>query len=136
MIRMTLIEIISKLAPMIASNPQVHAMWLEGSYATGKQHEGSDIDVWLDVDDGSFEASVSDFREKLARLVNIEKETTRGVYSTNPRLMKQTFILEGFPEGQDIELDLQEHSRQFLFSRKENAIKVLFDKDDTIKWTD
>lgn len=133
---MTLIEIITMLAPMVAKNPHVHAMWLEGSYATSKQHDGSDIDVWLDVDDNSFERCVNDFREKLAQLVEIKMETTRGIYSSNPKLMKQTFILEGFSEGQDIELDLQEHSRQFVFSKNDNAVKVLFDKDETIKWKD
>lgn len=131
---MTLMLIINELAPRIAHNPNVHAMWIEGSYATGKHHEGSDIDVWLDVDDMTFESCLNDFRAKLSDIITINKETTRGIYSKNPKLMKQTFILEGFPEGQNIELDLQEHSRQFVFSKKEHAILVLFDKDGTINW--
>lgn len=134
--RLELPEIVDKLAPLVAENPNVHAMWLEGSYATGKNHEGSDIDVWLDVDDGFFDVSLDDFRSKLTQIVKIKSETTRGIYSDNPKLMKQTFILEGFPEGQDIELDLQEHSRNFVFSHNKHVIKVLFDKDNTVKWDD
>jgi len=133
---MTLFEIITNITPLVVQNPKVHAMWLEGSYATGKQHEGSDIDVWLDVDDGTFDECIDDFRDKLARITKIESETTRGIYSNEPKLIKQTFMLEGFSEGQDIELDLQEHSRKFTFSQKHNAVKVLFDKDNTIQWTD
>ena len=133
---MTLLEIINKLAPLVEQNPKVHAMWLEGSYATGKNHEGSDIDVWLDVDDSTFDECIDDFRSKLKTIVEIESESSRGVYSSEPRLTKQTFVLEGFADGQDIELDLQEHSRKFVFSRKEHVIKVLFDKDHTIRWRD
>src|SRR5690606_7928477 len=128
-----LLEIINKLAPLIAENPNVHAMWLEGSYATGKNHGGSDIDVWLDVDEGSFDSCLDDFRKKLGQIVKIRQEATRGIYSDNPKLMKQTFILEGFLEGQDIELDLQEHSRYFVFSHNKHVLKILFDKDKTIK---
>ena len=133
---MSLIKIIEELAPKIEANPQVHVMWLEGSYATGKHNAQSDIDVWLDVDDGSFDSCLADFRLKLQGLAEIEKEIARGIYSESPKLMKQTFILKGFPEGQHIELDLQEHSRRFKFSRKEHTLKILFDKDQTIQWND
>jgi len=131
---MGLLEIIEKLAPEMEKNPCVHAMWLEGSYATGKFTEKSDIDVWLDVDDGTFKECVTDFREKLSQIVEIKKEETRGIYSEDPKLMKQTFYLKDFPEGQVVELDLQEHSRDFKFSKKNNTIKVLFDKNNTIQW--
>lgn len=131
---MDLFEIITKITPEIEKNPYVHAMWLEGSYATGKNNEQSDIDVWMDVDDDTFEQCVNDFRQKLAEVITIQSETTKGIYSIDPRLYKQTFILQGYKDGQDIELDLQEHSRNFVFSRSEHTIKVLFDKDQTIMW--
>ena len=108
----------------------------EGSYASEKNSQQSDIDVWLDVDDGSFERCLADFRQKQSRLVDIERETIRSIYSDSPKLTKQTFVLCGYPPGQDIELDLQEHSRDFKFSQKEHAMKVLFDKDQTIQWDD
>ena len=133
---MDLLTVIERIAPEIERNPKVHAMWLEGSYATGKNNPESDIDVWLDVDDGSFDDCLADFRQKLGGLVEIERETARGIYSDSPKLMKQTFVLRGFPPGQDIELDLQEHSRRFRFSRKDHVVKVLFDKDQTIQWDD
>ena len=132
--RTDLLGVVRSLADEVAKNPHVHAMWIEGSYATGEHTDQSDIDVWLDVDDGSFESCVQDFRLKLQALVEIERETTQGIYCDSPKLMKQTFVLRGFPEGQNIELDLQEHSRQFRFSRDHHVIEVLFDKDQTIQW--
>jgi hypothetical protein len=40
---MNLLDIIN------ATVPTVYVMWLEGSWATGKNNEHSGIDVWLDV---------------------------------------------------------------------------------------
>ncbi len=131
---MKLLKTIEKIAPEIQKNPKIHAMWLEGSYATGKFHEKSDIDVWLDVDDGAFEKVFNYFRQKLQQIGDIDREESRGLYSDNPKLAKQTFHLDGFPKEQVIELDLQEHSRKFVFSKNEHTIKVLFDKDQTINW--
>ncbi len=131
---MNLEEIVNKLSLDMQKNRHVHAMWLEGSYATGLHNEQSDIDVWMDIDDGMFEHVVFIFRKHLEKLGKIDWKETRGLYSENPKLMKFTFHLEGFPEEQVIELDLQEHSRKFIFSKREHTIKLLFDKDNTIQW--
>lgn len=131
---MTLYDVIFKIAPRIAMLEYVHAMWLEGSWATGKNNDESDIDVWLDVDDGTFNSSISYFRNALQSVDAIDWEKSKGVYSDNPKLQKHTFHLAGFPEPQCIELDLQEHSRGFIFDRNEHVIKVMFDKDKTIRW--
>ena len=76
---MNLSEIVETIANKIQTEPFIHAMWLEGSYATGKFNEQSDIDVWLDVDEGEFERSVDSFRKVLSEIVAIDRETTRGV---------------------------------------------------------
>ncbi len=131
---MTLSEIVEKIARKLQTSSLIYAMWLEGSYASGTFNEYSDIDVWLDVKDGSFNESIAVFRQTLSEIVDIDHETTRGVYSESPKLSKQTFFLKDFPAGQVIELDLQEHSRKFIFSKSEHVIKVLFDKDGTIIW--
>lgn len=130
---MTLKDAISQIAPQVAKSKHIHAMWLEGSWATGKNHDESDIDVWLDVDDGTFEESISVFREALRTAYFIDWEKPNGVYSQDPKLQKHTFHLEGFPVPQRIELDLQEHSRNFVFQRDEHTIVVMFDKNGTIR---
>ena len=131
---MDLLEVIERIKPELEKNKNIHAMWIEGSWATGKNNEHSDIDVWLDVDDGAFEQTVAYFRNCLSDVGPIDYETSRGVYSLDPKLLKYTFHLTCFPKEQVIELDLQEHSRNFIFSRHEHVIKVLFDKDGTIQW--
>ncbi len=122
------------IVPALSEDTSIHAMWLEGSWATGKNNEHSDIDVWLDVADGHFDQCIDSFRNELMKIGKINWEKSRGVYSDQPRLAKHTFHLAGFPEEQRIELDLQEHGRDFIFDKSLHTIKILFDKDNTIKW--
>ena len=125
-----------KIAPQVKKNPHVHAMWLEGSYATGDFNEQSDIDVWLDVDDGTVEYCAKDFRKNISKVIGINSEESYKNYSIKPKLSKYTFYLNEFPKEQAVELDIQEHNRMFKFTKGENVIKVLFDKDGSIQWKD
>lgn len=131
---MTLLDIVQMIAPVLKENVNIHAMWLEGSWATGKNNGNSDIDVWLDVRDSTFDDCFALFREELSKIGKIDWEESRGVYSGEPLLAKRTFHLEGFPKEQVVELDLQEHSREFKFDKQQNVIKVIFDKEQTIQW--
>jgi predicted nucleotidyltransferase len=131
---MTLVEIVEAVSRALKDDPRVHAMWLEGSYATGRFEHQSDIDVWLDVDDDSFDYCVRTFRSVLSTVNGIRAEHSRGIYSTHPKLAKHLFFLDGHSDEQRIEVDLQEHSRQFVFSKTDHALEVLFDKDGVIRW--
>jgi predicted nucleotidyltransferase len=133
---MTLLEVIQRISPGLENESAINAMWLEGSWATSKNNEHSDIDVWLDVKDGTFEACIDAFRSLLSKNWTIDWEKSRGIYSKAPKLQKHTFHLKGLPEEQRIELDLQENSRKFKFDKNEHIIKVLFDKNNTIQWID
>lgn len=131
---MTLPEIVGNVASEIKYNPKIHAMWLEGSYVTGKFNEKSDIDVWLDVDDEMFEGSFNAVRKVLQDLRVLRKYEELNYYSKDPVLAKAKFYLADKTDDQRIELDIQPHSRQFKFSKVEHKIKILFDKDATIQW--
>ena len=131
---MTLFDVIKNIAPTVAQIDHIHVMWLEGSWATGKNNNKSDIDVWIDVDDNTFTECIDAFRDALKVIGVIDWEESRGVYSYDPKLQKHTFHLLGFPHPQRIELDLQDHSRNFVFDANKHIIKVIFDKDHTIRW--
>lgn len=132
---MDLLTVIKQIAPELEKEPNIHALWLEGSWATGNNNEHSDIDVWLDIDDGTFSEVIDKFREAIVAIGDIDWEKSRGMYSRDPNLVKHTFHLSGYPEQQMIEVDMQEHSREFVFKRGESVLKVIFDKDNTIKWS-
>ena len=131
---MELPEIINRVSTGIKKSPLIHAMWLEGSYATGEFNQSSDIDVWFDVSDGAFDDCIAIFRQALASVVEISNESNeKGVYSQKPKLQKHTFYLQGFSPENCIELDLQEHSRNFDFSQSDHVVKVLFDKSGVVE---
>ena len=130
-----LLEVVEKAATKIQESSLVYAMWLEGSWATGKNNEHSDIDVWMDIEDGSFDECIVIFRNALLEIGTIDWEDSKGMYAKMPNLVKHTFHLSGFPEEQTIEFDMQEHSRDISFEEGSDVIKVLFDKDRTIKWS-
>jgi predicted nucleotidyltransferase len=131
---MNLLDVINTIAPALANDENINALWIEGSWATGKNNDMSDIDVWIDVEDNSFEACIAQFRAALSDVGTIDWEKSRGVYSEKPKLQKHTFHLQGFPEAQRIELDLQQHSRKFIFKRDEHTMQPIFDKADVIRW--
>lgn len=74
-------EIIELLSVSLKESPRIHAMWLEGSYATGKFNEQSDIDVWLDVNDGAFDEYISTFRQALASVIEIAYESGKKAFT-------------------------------------------------------
>jgi predicted nucleotidyltransferase len=131
---MSLQEIIAKIQTRIEGAENIHAMWLEGSYATGDAHVESDIDVWVDIDDGSFPETFKIFKEALDEHNLLRSYEDFHVYSKNPLLAKAKFYLLGKNDNQRIELDMQPHSRNFIFSKQEHQIRVLFDKDNTVRW--
>jgi predicted nucleotidyltransferase len=49
-------EILAYLQAKLEPHPHVHALWLEGADARNKVDEYSDIDLWLDVEDGHEES--------------------------------------------------------------------------------
>ncbi|CAN5653216.1 hypothetical protein BH23PAT2_BH23PAT2_07950 [soil metagenome] len=131
---MTLLDVIQRIAPGLNENNNIYAMWIEGSWATGKNNDGSDIDVWLDVANDTFDVCIDAFRDELVRIGTIDWEKSRGIYSEQPKLTKHTFHLQNFSEKQVVELDLQEKSRDFIFNKDEHTIKIIFDKNHSIKW--
>lgn len=129
-----LFTIVESIVPTLERSNRIHAMWIEGSWATRSNTESSDIDVWLDIEDGTFGECVELFRRALEDTGKIDWEASKGIYSEQPKLYKHTFHLLDFPIQQRIEVDLQEHSRRFIFDPDLHTIIVLIDKGETIKW--
>lgn len=131
---MTLTEIILKLRPALEKLPYIHAMWVEGSYATGLFRIDSDIDVWLDVDKEAFSNAYNEFVSAVEALGELRSEEELVNYSQEPYLAKTKLYLKDKTDEQRIELDLQAHGRSFVFSRSNNPVITIFDKTDVIKW--
>lgn len=118
------------LAPISA----VRALWLEGSFAAGTADDLSDIDVWLDVDDGHFDDALDWVAEILRRLGPLDLDYPRP--HPHPLICQRFFHLVGTPEALTIDVCAQAHSRNFAFTLDvvHEVPLVLFDKTGVIRF--
>ncbi len=108
-------DIIKAIEDGLKNNPAVFAFWLEGADSTGRVDAYSDIDVWLDVQDGE-EAAVFDAIEKaLSGLGNID--FSYQPEQSHPLIKQKELHLEGTPEYLVIDICIQSHSRDYEFVR-------------------
>lgn len=131
---MSLIEILLKAKPMIRESAVINALWIEGSYATGRFNAESDIDVWLDIPPGKQQQALSDFEKALCTVTKLREITSLRVYSDSPKLVKAKLYIDGESDDNRIELDMQESSRGYIFDRVLDDVVVLFDKVEVIKY--
>ena len=128
----SLIEILLRAKPFIYQSNVIYALWVEGSYATGAFNEDSDIDVWLDISPSTHEEALEDFKNAISRVVTLRNITDITFYSDEPKLAKAKLYINGKNDDNRIELDMQDSSREFIFSREEHNIIILFDKTGAI----
>jgi predicted nucleotidyltransferase len=105
-------------------------MWIAGSVAEGYADELSDVDLWLDVDDGK-EEELSEFIE--AFLESKGELDVRLGLSLEPPYTHRVYHLKGTNPYHFIEFTLHTHSHEHDFDQGARKIKILFDKDGTIK---
>jgi len=65
-------KLISKLREKLKPLPYIYAFWLEGSYANDTADEYSDIDFWIDAEDGYEEQAYEAVENTLAELGKID----------------------------------------------------------------
>ncbi len=125
-------RILSTLWEALEPHPQVHAMWLEGADALGTVDAHSDIDVWLSVEDGYEDAVLARVREALRAVapLGVEHETP------HPHLLlRQVFFhLEGTSKFLLLDLCLQSRSRDVAFQKGVDAVRVVFDKTNVVRY--
>lgn len=131
---MSLIELLLRAKPMIRESAVINALWVEGSYATGKFNSESDIDTWLDILPGEQQQALSDFERAIRSVTSLREVTPIRIYSDDPKLAKVKLYIEGESDDNRIELDMQESSRGYVFDRKLDDVVVLFDKTEVIKY--
>lgn len=129
-------KIIRTLQKELKEHPNVHAAWLEGSLATGNADEHSDIDIWFDIDDDSVSETFSAIERALESVGTIDGQFS--MPDPNEHIRSRVYHLAGTPPTLQIDIDLQLHSRDMKFTHGvvDQDIKVLFDKDGTIKFED
>lgn len=129
-------KVIEFLKKALEPLESVHAGWLEGSMATGHADELSDIDIWFDVEDEAMDEVFSAVAAGLEKEYGIAHSFEQK--KPNNEIRNVVYLLKGAGETFQVDVCLQAHSRDFIFTRDvvDQDIKVLFDKDGTIKYQD
>jgi predicted nucleotidyltransferase len=119
-------KIVEELKETMEQDASVHAMWIAGSVAEGYDDELSDIDIWLDIDDGQDEAifsAIETFLQSKDRLdVNFSE-------NRSPPFTHKVYHLAHMCPYHFIEVNLHTHRYEFIEGIRK--VKVLFDKDGT-----
>lgn len=123
--------IVEELKIILEKESGVHAMWIAGSVAEGYNDELSDVDIWLDIDDGT---DVETFKA-IERFLK-----TRGNLDVNfgenntPPFSHKVYHLSHMEPYHFIEFTLHSHKDNYEFIDGVRKIKLLFDKDGTVKF--
>jgi predicted nucleotidyltransferase len=119
-------RIVDELKILLEQSPPIHAMWVAGSVAEGTNDELSDIDLWLDIDDGHDEAILSSIEEFLESKGNLDVNFCEDM---SPPFTHKVYHLEYMDPYHFIEITLHSHSHEYEFIEGIRKVKVLFDKD-------
>jgi len=120
--------IVEELKKIMEQDEAVHAMWIAGSVAEGYDDELSDIDLWLDIDDGKDKAVFSSIEKFLSTKGELDINFSEGV---TPPYSHSVYHLARMNPYHFIEITLHSHSNEIGLFDSLRKIKVLFDKDGT-----
>ena len=123
--------IVDELKTVLAPNVAVHAMWIAGSVAEGHNDELSDVDLWLDIDDGQDQEVFVTIEKFLQTKGELDVNFSEGI---TPPFSHKVYHLKGTDPFHFIEVTLHSHSHHFGLFDSLRKIKVLFDKDNSTEF--
>lgn len=117
---------VDELKSVLEKDERTHAMWIGGSVAEGYSDDYSDIDLYLDIDDGSEEYIFSTIEEFLEMKSDLDVNFLENL---SPPYSHKIYHLAGTDQLHFIEVTLHSHSHHIGLFDRLRKIKVLFDKD-------
>lgn len=129
-------RIISQLREALEPLPFIYAFWLEGADAVGTVDEYSDIDLWVDIEDGYEEQGYEAVENALSALATLDYKYV--MQHGHPQIRQRVYHLDGTSEYLMIDFCWQLHSRpreEYTYYENDpiEAAKVIFDKDNIIR---
>lgn len=125
------LKIVDELKQVMEQNESVHAMWIAGSVAERYADELSDIDLWLDIDDGQDEAVYESIEKFLRSKGDLDVNFREDM---RPPFTHKVYHLAHMNPYHFIEITLHSHSHNYEFVEGIRKVKVLFDKDGVVKF--
>jgi predicted nucleotidyltransferase len=124
-------EVLDYLQAKLEPHPHVHALWLEGADARDTVDEFSDLDLWLDVEDGQEESVLKQLEQYLSELASLDFIYRKPDFHSQ---IKQCFFhLANTSEFLIVDVCIQSHSRELEFGPND-FVKIIFDKANVIRF--
>lgn len=127
-------QIIKAIEDGLKNNPSVFAFWLEGADASGLLDEYSDMDMWLDVEDGQENSIFQRVEEILKNLGELDFAYEQE--QPYPQIRHKNFHIKGTPDSLLLDVCIQSHGREFEFTKglRGEEVKIIFDRPGVIKF--
>lgn len=128
-------RIIQLLKGKYQTDDRVNAFWLEGSDGLGRNDEYSDLDIWLDVEDGHEQAVLDESAAALATLAPLDLDQ---IYDhPHPKIFQRNMHLAGTSEYLLVDFCLQSRSRgsegcTFVEGDVAEQPLIIFDKKQVV----
>lgn len=127
------LKIVDELKVKLEQDPAIHAMWIAGSVAEGYADELSDVDIWLDIDDGKDQEVFLSIEKLLSEKGRLDINFSEGI---TPPFSHAVYHIAGTNPLHFIEVTLHSHSHKFGLFDGLRKIKIIFNKDETTKFED
>lgn len=132
-------DIIAALTEGLRPLGYAYAFWLEGADASGLVDEYSDLDFWLDFEDGEEEAAYRAVEQILTGVAPLDG--LEAMRHGHPQIRQRVYHLTGTPDSLAIDFCFQLHSRPadecvFIKGNRVESAKVLFDKTGVVRFID
>jgi len=127
-------QIIKAFSNELKNNSFVFAFWLEGADAHNRVDEYSDMDVWLDVQDGHEEMVIEQIHSILSKIAPLDFE--HEIDHPHPKIRQKFFHLKDTSEFLIIDVCVQSHSREFWYTNghADEKVKIIFEKGKVIEF--
>ena len=125
--------IVQKLQEGLQPLPYVHALWLEGSDASGHDDQYSDIDLWISVDDNMLKDIFHDVEKILETMGDIDFSYE---LKTEGELGHNVYHITDSPKFLTLDVNTQKLSRKIELIEGIDDATILFDKSNIVKIRD
>jgi predicted nucleotidyltransferase len=125
-------KILDNLINFLKSQTEVSCAWFEGSHARSEQDEFSDVDLWVDCENGSEKDLLAKIVKFVETQLNQTAQVAHNFFQDHPEIFQNYIIVKDFV----LDLCIQSKSRTpKVFFAKNEEVKVIFDKNNSLQFS-
>ena len=123
---------LNKLFEFLKSQEEISCAWFEGSFARSEQDEFSDVDLWIDCENGLEKDLLAKIISFLETQAGAKAFTAHNFFQSHLEIFQNYIIVGDFV----LDLCIQSKSRTpKVFFAQNEEVKVIFDKNNSIQFS-